>query len=203
MRFLLPILLLAVAVVAGDGKKRKDAPSSGEPAAKRLFLQRCSACHDPSRVYHRQAARGEWKEIVDRMRRMPQSGISPRDAEVILGYLVSLRGKAPAPPQARLGGKSAFGGEWLSILQTATVRDGAVGLGRRTYDATRDGLTVSLRYGRRTRVVSLTADGKPCETSVLDRWRVGKTTYELHLVLYELAGDTVRVARALKKRVRR
>ena len=188
----LALLLAAIALPA-------EKPSAKAPPgkAKRLFLSRCSSCHDPGRVYHRTAARDEWREIVNRMRRMPQSGISPQDAAIILDYLVSLRGRAPEG--TRIGGRRAYGKEWLAILQVAAVRDGRVRLGRVSYAATRDGLEVALKRGKQRHVVSLTAAGQAGKTARIDRWKIGKAIYELHLVLYEIRGETVRIAHALRK----
>jgi len=186
-------LFFVAAALAADKPPGKASPKK----AKALFLSRCSACHDPGRVYHRTASRGEWKEIVNRMARMPQSGIAPRDAAIILDYLVSLRGRAPQG--ARIGGRAAYGKEWLSILNVAAVHDGRVRLGRASFAAERDGLQVTLKRGKKRYVVSLTEDGKAGKTAQIDRWKVGSATYELHLVLYEVRGDTVRIARALRK----
>ena len=79
-------LLLAalLAAAAATGASEKVVPKK-EPDGRRLFLARCSTCHDPGRVSHRGASRGEWREIVFRMQRMPQSGISKADANKIIG----------------------------------------------------------------------------------------------------------------------
>ncbi len=189
-------LLLATAIAALAAED----PPRGSSGPRELFLARCSSCHDPGRVYHRQASRDEWREIVDRMRRMPQSGISPRDAPVILDYLVSL-GETPReieePP---LGGRAAYGRKWFSILETAEVREDRVQLGGILYEVERDDLTLTLRPDKKVRhIVSLTEKGAALETALLDRWSIGQVAYELHLVLYEIRGETVRVARALKR----
>jgi len=195
MRILLPsLLLLAVAF----GPPVRAEKGRVVPESERLFRARCSTCHDPSRVFHRRASRDEWREIVNRMRRMPQSGISPRDARIILDYLVSLDGRAPAADGAVLGGREAWGPEWISILGTAPLEKDRVHLGGVEYDAEREGLTVTLR-NLRTHVVSLTPEGLPGKTSLLDAWTIGKSKYELHLVLYEIRDDRVRVALALRK----
>ncbi len=192
----LPALLLvgAIAALAAEG------PGRDAPGPRELFLARCSSCHDPGRVYHRRASRDEWREIVDRMRRMPQSGISPGDAGVILDYLVSL-GDAPRPSEEPpLGGRAAYGRKWLSILETAEVREDRVTLGGVLYEVERDDLTLTLRPDKKVRhVVSLTGKGAVGRTALIDRWSIGRVGYELHLVLYEIRGETVRVARALKR----
>ncbi|MHC4548777.1 MAG: c-type cytochrome [Planctomycetota bacterium] len=196
---LLPLLLLAGAIAAAAGERRERRPRSVAPRA--LFQARCSACHDPGRVHHRRASRDEWREIVDRMRRMPQSGISPGDAEIILDYLVSLGGQVPAAREQRRGGRAAFAGrEWLSILEIATVREERVRLGGVVYEVEPDEFELTLRPDKKVRhVVSLTEKGAVDRTALLDRWQVGRVAYELHLVLFEIRGETFRVARALKR----
>ncbi len=192
----IPLLFLAglVAILSAE-EPRRDAPGPRE-----LFLARCSACHDPGRVHHRRASRDEWREIVDRMRRMPQSGISPRDAEVILDYLVSLGEAAPDAGEEALGGRSAYGPKWLSVLEVATVREDRVRLGGVLYEVERDHLELTLRPDKKVRhVVSLTEKGAAGKTARLDRWKVGRVAYEVHLVLYQIRGETVRVGRALKR----
>ena len=164
----------------------------------RLFLARCSTCHDPGRVYHRDARRDEWREVVYRMQRMPQSGITPKEAETILDYLVSLRGNA-RPATGRRGGRDAYGDEWLSILETATVKDGKVRLGGRTYGVKVDGLTAALKRGRKSWTAALGDDGKPALTARLDGWKIGDVAYEIHLVFYEVRDGRVRIARALRR----
>ena len=197
MRALVPLLLLAGAAAIGSPAGRK---VLAPPEPKAVFLKRCSACHDPGRVYHRVAQRDEWREIVERMRRMPQSGISRADANVILKYLVSLGGGgAPRAGGASIGGRAAYGKEWLSVLETATVRKKAVRLGGKDYRVAADGLTVSLRRGKRTYTVALTPEGKVERTALLDQWRVGTVTYELHVILYSVRGRTLRVGRALRR----
>jgi hypothetical protein len=197
---LAPLLLLAAAGLAAP---QKGTSGAGDPAAEKLFRARCSACHDPSRVYHRQASPAEWREIVERMRRMPHSGIARADAKQILAYLVSLsarpEGRRPGTKGGkRLGGRKAYGPEWLSILETATVRDGKARLGGRAYGATIEDRVVRLRSRAKRRTVSLTADGRPGRTALIDRWQVGSKTYEVHVVFYERRGEVVRLARALR-----
>ena len=92
----LVLLLTGFAALAAEPQAKKRAETKREISPKRLFRRRCSTCHGPARVFHREAGRREWREIIDRMRRMPQSGISPAEAEIILEYLVSLRGKRPS-----------------------------------------------------------------------------------------------------------
>jgi hypothetical protein len=130
------------------------------------------------------------------MRRMPQSGISAQDAATILDYLTGLGNRAPR--SAVLGGRDAWGPEWLSILETAAIRDGHVRLGGEEYDAEVQGVAVTLRH-LQTHEVSLTAEGLPGKTSILDRWAIGSATYELHLILYDIRGERVRCGLALRK----
>ena len=81
------LLLTGFAALSAEPPASKEAEATREISPKRLFRRRCSSCHAPARVFHRAAGRGEWREIVDRMRRMPQSGISPEDADIIVDYL--------------------------------------------------------------------------------------------------------------------
>lgn len=71
-----------------------------------LFAVRCSRCHTLSRplgaaIYDH----AHWKNYVDRMRRHPGSGISPKDAETILVFLryyadqKAIEAGLRAPPQ--------------------------------------------------------------------------------------------------------
>jgi hypothetical protein len=53
-----------------------------------VFAQRCSKCHSLSRPLDSGIDDDAyWKAYVERMRRMPGSGISLRDEEVILRFL--------------------------------------------------------------------------------------------------------------------
>lgn len=192
MRALLPLLLFATAAAVGAPGKDAD-----NREAKKLFEKRCSACHDPGRVYHRTADRDEWREIVQRMRRMPQSGITRADAKIILDYLVSLRGGGDR--RDALGGRAAYGEEWLSVLETALVKDGRVRLGGRDYTAERDGKSVTLRYRGKEYAVALPEGDEAPTTARTGGWRIGETRYEVHLVLYRIRGDAVRIGRALRR----
>lgn len=174
----LPLLLLATIALA--------APRDGAPARPRsprsLFLERCSACHDPGRVRHRRAGRDEWREIVDRMRRMPQSGISPEEARIILDYLAPRGAGAPAaPPPAS--------DAWLSFLEIARIREGRVRLGGVDYGAEIRGAAVLLTHGSIRHLL------EPGGSVRIDAWRVGRTRYEIHL----LSCGEGTVARALKR----
>jgi hypothetical protein len=53
-----------------------------------MFAQRCSKCHSLSRPLQSGISDDAfWKECVERMRRQPGSGISPRDEVPILRFL--------------------------------------------------------------------------------------------------------------------
>ena len=53
-----------------------------------VFAQRCSKCHSLARPLQSGISDDAyWKEYVERMRRQPGSGISPRDEEPILRFL--------------------------------------------------------------------------------------------------------------------
>ena len=132
----------------------------------RLFRKRCSTCHDPGRVYHRNAGKDEWREIVDRMRRMPHSGITPTEAPIIIDYLVSLRGKRSA---ARKSGKTTRG-DWLSVLETAVVKDSRVRIGRHGYAVSTEGNSVTLTRNGEEHVIG------PERSARVGAWRIGKVT---------------------------
>jgi len=192
--------VLALGVLAA-GVFGSDKVTATKQRSRALFLKRCSACHAPDRVFHREATRGEWREIVNRMRRMPQSGISPKDADLILDYLVSLRGAAAPDGGETLGGHRVFGRKrWLSIVEIRTATDGIVKIGGVSYGVEHKGRTVTLRRGKTRLTLSFRGNGKPGKTAKLDAWKVGDTTYEVHLVLYSVRGDRVRIGRAIRRR---
>lgn len=208
MRALAPFLILFGAVAFGSEKvpEKKAAKPAKSPETKspeeRLFRKRCSLCHDPMRVYHRIAGRDEWREIVRRMQRMPQSGISPRDATAIIDYLVSLRGQGVRrKAKGRFGGRKAFGDEWIAVLETARPdKEGRASLGGKTYKVSVDGLTAQLQRGKgKLHTVSLTAKGTAGATSLSKSWNIGDVTYEIHLILYAVFDGTPRFGRALRR----
>jgi hypothetical protein len=155
----------------------------------RLFRKRCSTCHAPARVYHRNASKDEWREIVDRMRRMPHSGIAPEEGRIILDYLVSLREKRTA---GRKSGKTTKG-DWLSVLETTIVRDNRVRIGGNSYDVSTDGKAVTLTRDGEKHVIG------PDRSARVNAWRIGKLTYELHLILYESRRARVRLGLAMRR----
>jgi ferredoxin-NADP reductase len=64
--------------------------------------QRCSKCHDLERVVSaRKDARG-WLATVNRMRKLPASGISEADVKTVVLFLVSQNPPEPTGPQAGL-----------------------------------------------------------------------------------------------------
>ena len=188
---LLP-LLLALAVAAGEKKK----PADGGGAA--LVAARCSSCHSPNRLNHRALSRDGWRAVVERMRRMPQSGISSEDARRIVDYLARRDTKAPAARAAR-GRVGRYGEPWLSILEIATARNDRVRLGGVEYEVERAGDGIVLIGENAEKALTLPAGGKAARTYRVDGWRIGRIAYEVHVVLYEIGEERIRVARALKK----
>ncbi len=190
----------AASVTSEASEKKTKAPAPARPQPRQsLFLARCSSCHSPSRVFHRRAGAAEWREIVNRMRRMPLSGISARDGRSIVAYLISL-GRQPTGKRGRVvGGRAAYGDEWLSVLEVAAGKDGVVRLAGRPYRVVGSGLSATLRRAGKKWGVALSSDGNVLATARLDGWSVGKTRYERHLVLYDVRGETRRFAVALRK----
>ena len=154
-----------------------------------LFRRRCSACHDPARVSHRRASRDGWREIVWRMQRMPQSGITPDEARQIVGYLAGRRAGARS---ARVRRTRKIETRFLAVLNTAKVRDQRARLGRRIFDVMVRGDIVTLTHADKKHEIRGEA------TAVIDSWRVGKTTYELHLFVVQRE-PTLRIGLGLKK----
>lgn len=95
LALLVSSLLLAAACVTGGASRRGGLPRAQVEAyppdiqaAYQLFAQRCSRCHTLSRplgadIYDME----HWRDYVNRMRRQRGSGISPKDATVILHFL--------------------------------------------------------------------------------------------------------------------
>ena len=121
------VAVLALAIAAAGAADDRPAPRA-QQTGERLLLARCSSCHSPQRVFHRRASRDEWREIVNRMARMAQSGIAPPDARAIIDYLASSE-----VSRQTIGGRNAFGSSWLSILEVATVKKQRVKLGGVVY----------------------------------------------------------------------
>ena len=53
-----------------------------------LFSQRCSKCHTLARPINSAMKGDEWTGYVNRMSRKPGAGISPKEVETILGFLI-------------------------------------------------------------------------------------------------------------------
>ena len=53
-----------------------------------LFAQKCSKCHTLARPINSSLQSGDWNQYVNRMSRKPGSGISPKDGETILSFLL-------------------------------------------------------------------------------------------------------------------
>ena len=123
------------------------------------------------------------------MRRMPHSGITPTEAPIIIDYLVSLRGKRSA---ARKSGKTTRG-DWLSVLETAVVKDSRVRIGRHGYAVSTEGNSVTLTRNGEEHVIG------PERSARVGAWRIGKVTYELHLILYKSRSDRLRLGLALRR----
>jgi hypothetical protein len=58
-------------------------------SAYRVFAVRCSRCHTLARPLNARITDSEhWVRYVTRMRRNPSSGINPKDADIILSFLL-------------------------------------------------------------------------------------------------------------------
>ena len=73
-----------LALVAAADRARTP-PSVREACT--LTEQKCSRCHDLERIQLAHHALVDWPVYVDRMRRLPASGITPGDATIILRCL--------------------------------------------------------------------------------------------------------------------
>jgi hypothetical protein len=88
------LIVLGCALVGGcaarpaaDGLDPADVPK-GARAEYEVFAQRCSKCHSLARPLNSGITDDAyWSLYVERMRRQPGSGISPRDATEILRFL--------------------------------------------------------------------------------------------------------------------
>ena len=190
MRAAAPFLVVLYVGVGLATASEKKVASNRRMSDATLFRRRCSACHDPARVSHRQAGRDQWREIVWRMQRMPQSGIAPGEARRIVNYLARKRTDSPSR-RARETRKPET--RFLAVLNTARVRDKRVRLGRRSFDVEVSGDIVRLKLAGQKHEI------RGAGTVVVDSWRVGKTTYELHLFVVARK-PTLRIGLGLKKR---
>jgi hypothetical protein len=91
---LLAIPIACLAAGASSGCHGEEPPSDtanlpeGVRADYAVFAQRCSKCHSLSRPLNSGIVDDEyWAMYVARMRRQPESGISPDDARTILRFL--------------------------------------------------------------------------------------------------------------------
>jgi len=189
------VLYMGVGLAGASEKKVAPNPRMKDAV---LFRRRCSACHDPARVSHRSASRDGWREIVWRMQRMPQSGITPDEARQIVDYLAGKRAGALARRRAGATSRRArrtrkIETRFLAVLNTARVRDQRARLGRRIFDVMVRGDIVALTHADKKYEL------RGQETAVIDSWRVGKTTYEVHLFVVQRK-PTLRIGLGLKKR---
>lgn len=93
-----------LAIPACGGSQRPDGlPADEVPAAWRadydVLAHRCSRCHSLTRVFNARLDDDQWGAYVTRMRRMPGSGISVKDAERVLRFLLWYNGKLRAREQ--------------------------------------------------------------------------------------------------------
>jgi ferredoxin-NADP reductase/mono/diheme cytochrome c family protein len=70
-------------------------------AAKKME-ERCSKCHTLDRIAGAHKDARGWLSTVNRMRALPDSGISAADAQIIISYLVSQMGPKGSPTAANL-----------------------------------------------------------------------------------------------------
>ncbi|HKU43344.1 MAG TPA: hypothetical protein VJR89_34520 [Polyangiales bacterium] len=86
--------------------------TSGYPkdiqAAYEVFAVRCSRCHTLARPLNARIRDPEhWVRYVTRMRRNPTSGINPKDAEIILRFLLYYTAQVAAEEDAASGASTA------------------------------------------------------------------------------------------------
>jgi hypothetical protein len=93
------LALSVLALVACTRERLELIPSAAQPRtppairnACALAEQRCSRCHDLERIQLAHPALVDWPSYVERMRRMPGSGITGSDASVILRCLAWVDG---------------------------------------------------------------------------------------------------------------
>lgn len=54
-----------------------------------LTEQRCTTCHERDRIVYARMNTEDWRETIDRMRRMPGSTIKPGETDTILYCLLN------------------------------------------------------------------------------------------------------------------
>jgi hypothetical protein len=70
--------------------------------AYRVFAVRCSRCHTLARPLNARISDPEhWVRYVTRMRRNPSSGINPKDADIILSFLLYYTNEVRVEEQER------------------------------------------------------------------------------------------------------
>ena len=70
--------------------------------AAKTMEERCSKCHNLDRIAGAHKDARGWLSTVNRMRALPDSGISAADAQIIISYLVSQMGAKGSPAAANL-----------------------------------------------------------------------------------------------------
>jgi hypothetical protein len=94
------LLVVVLVLVACRRDRMQLIPASDQPHtppairnACMLAEQRCSRCHDLERIQLAHPDLIDWPVYVDRMRRMPGSGITVDEASVILRCLAWVEGR--------------------------------------------------------------------------------------------------------------
>lgn len=92
---------LAAPACGGHSLDPDTLPPSIRPAYA-VFAERCSKCHSLARPLDAPiTAPGRWEPYVERMRRMPGSGINERDAARILQFLTYYTEESHAAREAQ------------------------------------------------------------------------------------------------------
>ena len=53
-----------------------------------LTVRKCTACHDRDRIVYARHSPDEWRNIVEKMRRLPGSSITAAEGDIILRCLI-------------------------------------------------------------------------------------------------------------------
>jgi hypothetical protein len=83
--------LVAIALLVACKEQPPLYPANAPPdiaEACTLAQRKCTACHDRDRIVYARMTAEEWRETVDKMRRLPGSSISPAEGETILRCLL-------------------------------------------------------------------------------------------------------------------
>jgi cytochrome c5 len=75
-------------------------PARAASGEKRLFEEKCLYCHSAAVIEHSRMRAPEWRRLVARMRAHAPLLISPKDASVVVHYLVHELQLVPDPTQA-------------------------------------------------------------------------------------------------------